>query len=83
MSRDVAPIVLFVYNRPYHTKRTIEALKDNTLAKDSELFIFSDAPKSEAGIDDVLAVREIIKEVDGFKKVTVVQRDTNWGLPTL
>lgn len=80
MSRDVAPIVLFVYNRPYHTKRTIEALKDNTLAKDSELFIFSDAPKSEAGIDDVLAVREIIKEVDGFKKVTVVQRDTNWGL---
>ena len=80
MSRYIAPIVLFVYNRPYHTKRTIEALQDNTLAKDSELFIFSDAPKSKTSIDDVLAVREIIKEVDGFKKVTVVQRDTNWGL---
>ncbi len=44
---NLAPIILFAYNRPIHTKHTIEALQNNTLAKDSELFIFSDAPKHD------------------------------------
>ena len=35
-----AHIALFVYNRPDHTRKTIEALKQNTLAKDSELIFF-------------------------------------------
>ncbi len=38
----LAPIILFVYNGPWHTQQTVEALKKNELAKDSELFIFSD-----------------------------------------
>ena len=41
-----APIALFVYNRPEHTKKTLEALQKNTLAQNSELFIFSDGPKN-------------------------------------
>lgn len=36
---NLAPIVLFVYNRPDHTKQTVEALQKNVLAVDSELFI--------------------------------------------
>ena len=39
----LAPILLFVYNRPAHAKRAIEALLHNTLAAESELFIYSDA----------------------------------------
>lgn len=38
----LAPIVLFVYNRPWHTKQTVEALQKNELAKESDLFIYSD-----------------------------------------
>jgi len=34
-----APIILFVYNRPWHTKQTVEALQENSLAPESELFI--------------------------------------------
>ena len=79
-SKNLAPIVLFVYNRPYHTKQTIEALQKNKLAKDSELFIYSDAPKNIEAKKSVDEVREFIKNIDGFKKVTVIEREKNWGL---
>ena len=31
-SKHLAPVVLFVYNRPYHTRCTVEALKNNIFA---------------------------------------------------
>ena len=77
---DLAPIVLFVYNRPDHTKQTVEALQKNELAIDSELFIYSDAAKNENAEQKVNEVREYIKNIDGFKKVTIVEREKNWGL---
>jgi len=75
-----APIVLFVYNRPWHTQQTIEALQKNTLSNESELFIYSDAPKNESDKEKVQAVRERIHSVEGFKKVTIIEREKNWGL---
>lgn len=39
-----APILLFVYNRLEHLKQTMETLQNNTLAAESELYIYSDAP---------------------------------------
>lgn len=77
---ELAPIVLFVYNRPWHTQQTVEALKKNDLAKESELFIYSDAPKNKQEIKHVAEVRAYIKKVEGFKKVTVIERNKNWGL---
>lgn len=44
---DLAPIVMFTFNRLEHTKKTIEALKKNNFAKESEIFIFSDGPRNE------------------------------------
>lgn len=76
----LAPIVLFTYNRPWHTKQTIEALKKNTLAMESELIIYSDGAKNDTVMDDVKNVREYIKTVTGFKKLTIIERDKNWGL---
>lgn len=75
-----SPIILFVYNRPDHTRRTIEALKLNKLANESELVIFSDAPKSEVHAEKVCEVREYIRQIDGFKSVTIVEREINLGL---
>jgi len=77
---NLAPIVLFTYNRPWHTMQTVEALKKNELASESELFIFSDGWKSEQDKPKVLEVREYLKTIDGFKKVTIIERDKNWGL---
>lgn len=76
----VAPILLFVYNRPLHLKRTIESLVRNPLADESELFIFSDAPKTEADKENVAYVRRYVHAIDGFKQVNVIERKENWGL---
>lgn len=75
-----APIALFVYNRPAHTRQTVEALRKNDLSKNSDLIVFSDAPKSEAQTEAVREVREYIRQIDGFKTVTIVERETNFGL---
>lgn len=76
----LAPIVLFVFARPDHTRRTVDALKQNELAQKSDLFIFSDAPKSEAQAGAVREVRQYIRRIEGFKSVSIVERETNFGL---
>ena len=77
---NLSPIVLFVYNRPDHTRQTIEALQKNELAKESELFIYSDEAKNDDARKSVDEVRKYIEKVDGFKKVTIIKREKNWGL---
>jgi len=76
----LAPIVLFVYNRPWHTRQTIESLQKNELASESELFIFSDGSKNDNDIDKVKQVRDYIKTIDGFKKINIIEREKNLGL---
>lgn len=76
----LAPIVLFVYNRPWHTKQTVMALQNNKLAINSQLIIFSDAPKDCQSEDNVNKVRKYIKSITGFKSVTIIERNSNLGL---
>lgn len=78
--QNFAPIALFVYNRPEHTRRTIKFLKQNLLAEESRLFIFSDASKNESSQLLVEEVREIIRSVDGFLEVQIIERKSNLGL---
>ncbi|WP_316813477.1 glycosyltransferase [Pedobacter heparinus] len=75
-----APIALFVYNRPQHTARTLKFLAQNELASESRLFVFSDGPKSNADEDKVTAVRELLKNISGFKSVEIIERKENMGL---
>ena len=80
MNKSLAPIALFIYNRPWHTQQTVETLQKNELANESELFIYSDAAKNEQASESVNAVREYIKTINGFKEITIILRDKNWGL---
>lgn len=79
-----SPIALFVYNRPTHTRQTVEALQKNALAIQSDLIIFSDAPRAEAQAEAeaeaVHDVRQYIHQIDGFKSVSIVEREENFGL---
>ena len=43
MKAALAPISVFAHRRVKHLSSTIEALRKNDLASDSELIIFSDA----------------------------------------
>lgn len=74
-----APIALFVYNRLQHTRQTVEALVKNDLAAESELFVFSDGPRSEGDRESVEAVRKYLASINDFKLITVVERETNFG----
>ena len=76
----LAPVALFVYNRPDHTRRTIDALRANYLAETTPLYVFSDAPGGEESIDAVRQVRELISNITGFASVTVMCRELNLGL---
>ena len=80
MQNNLAPICLFTYNRLGETKLTIEALQNNFLARDSNLFIFSDGPKNEDSGNKVEAVRNYIYSIGGFKNVHVLESKKNKGL---
>jgi len=82
-TNDLAPITLFTYNRPEHTRKTLNALAKNDLAEQSQLFIFCDGPKSDATGDDIKKIEQVRELVDAYDwpgNKSVIKRDKNWGL---
>ena len=78
--KDLAPILLFVYNRPQHVKRALGSLLQNREATASDLYVFSDAARSAEDAAAVEMVREEIADIQGFRSVSVVERNENFGL---
>lgn len=74
------PIVIFVYNRPWHTRQTVEALQKNKFADQSDLIVYSDGPKDLMDQSKVDAVRQYIRTIEGFQNVKVVESFKNQGL---
>ena len=77
---ELSPIVLFVFNRLRHTRQTLEALRKNSLSSESNLIIFSDGAKTAADETKVRVVRDYIKTIDGFKSLSIIEREKNFGL---
>jgi len=78
-----APVALFIYNRPVHTLKTLNALQKNPEAKDTTLYIFADGPKMNATDDDILAIkklREVVHSAKGFKEIIIIEQEANSGL---
>ena len=80
MKRELAPVIMFVYNRLDSVEQTIENLKRHELAEQAELFIFSDAAKKESQVENVSLVRNYIHKIDGFKSVHIIEAEKNKGL---
>jgi hypothetical protein len=80
---NLAPIALFVYNRPWHTEQTLNSLFNNKLSSDSILYVFSDGPKISADeimLENIKKTREIVKSKLWCKEVLIVERQINMGL---
>jgi len=75
-----APIALFVYARPDHAHRTVEALLKNPEAKSSDLIVFSDAARTPDKEESVRRVREYVASIKGFRSLIVHHRPQNFGL---
>lgn len=83
MNSPLAPIALFVYNRPQHTLQTLDALAKNDLAKDSVLYVFFDGPKENTGSNELLkreTLLDVINSRQWCKEVHIIQREKNIGL---
>lgn len=77
---STTPVALFAYNRPDHTRRTLEALAGNALAPATELVIFCDGAKNPQAQVAVNEVRRVAAAATGFASVRLVPRDRNFGL---
>lgn len=78
--KDLAPILLFVYNRPEHTRNLLESLRANAEAKDSRLIVYADAPRNPDDNEAVEKVRQTVAHATGFGSVEVHERQSNMGL---
>ncbi|WP_242919064.1 glycosyltransferase family 2 protein [Pontibacter liquoris] len=79
----MAPIVLFVYNRPDHTLKTLEALSNNYLADESVLYIFADGPKADItveALEEINLTRKVLRKKQWCKEVVIIESKTNKGL---
>ena len=75
-----APVLLFTYNRPSHTRQALESLMRNELCNETVLYIYSDGYKDNSDKNEVLKVRELIHSIDGFKKIHINENTQNVGL---
>lgn len=74
-----APIALFIYRRPQHTRRTIEALKRCPEFGESPVFVFCDGPRKPADESAVLEARAVAREaLNGH--VELIEAPSNKGL---
>jgi hypothetical protein len=76
----LAPILLFAFSRPDHTRRALAALAANELADQSDLIVYADGARNEREAASVRAVRELVRGTTGFRSVTLIERDMNFGL---
>jgi hypothetical protein len=69
--KEISPVIIFAYKRLTSIKKVIAALQNCLLADQSDIFIFSDGPKSENEIQQVALVRDELSKITGFKSVTL------------
>lgn len=80
---NLAPIIVFCYNRPNHLEQTLDALSRNELADQSTLYIYCDGPKADASDEQhqkIAEVRQVVRKRQWCRDVQVVEREHNVGL---
>lgn len=80
---DLAPVVLFVYNRPEHTEKTLISLMYNKLSEESVLYIYHDGVKAHANEIDLKRfdeVKKVIRKKRWCKSVSIIESEVNKGL---
>lgn len=80
---NLAPIIVFCYNRPEHMEQTLDALSRNELADQCMLYIYCDGPKdgaSEEMRQRIADVRRVARKRQWCKEVHIVEAEKNKGL---
>lgn len=79
----LSPVVVFAYNRPYHTKQLLDSLALNEESSKTDLFLICDGPKNNASPEQQRQIKEvadIAQSEKRFGKTITINRDSNYGL---
>lgn len=79
---ELAAITIPVYKRKEHLIKCINSLKENSLAKDSVIYLYSDFPL-EKDFELVVELREYLRSITGFKKVIIKEQLENKNLQNI
>lgn len=74
-----APVAVFVYNRPDHLRRVLDALGANRGFDDTFVFVYSDGPRTAADEDLVQQVRGVVGAF-GRRNVKLIESTRNQGI---
>ncbi len=84
---NTAPVALFVYNRADNMLKTLECLVLNTLAAETDLYVFSDGGKDSKSWKQVEKVRKelhrfktLVEKEGSLKSMTIIERPENFYL---
>ncbi len=84
---STSPVALFVFNRADNTRRTLRALLANTLAPQTDLYVFSDGGRDDRSWTAVNEVRALLRttaeevaRTQALRSMTIVERPVNFYL---
>jgi GT2 family glycosyltransferase len=78
-----APIAIFVFNRPLHTRQTLRYLSECTGIENTIVYIFADGKRNDETADGLKQIEEVSKIIGSVKigKQTIIcERGSNLGL---
>jgi hypothetical protein len=78
-----APIAIFVFNRPLHTRQTLRYLSECTGIENTIVYIFADGKRNDEtadGLKQIEEVSNIIGSVKIGKQTIICERGSNLGL---
>lgn len=80
---NLAPIAIFIFNRPEHTEATIKSLLKNPAASQSEIYVFADGPRpgmTELEFDNIAKARMVCRNLLRKCNAKFFEHNSNLGL---
>ena len=74
---NLAPLVIFAFNRPNHLAQVIDSLTVNELAKETDVIFFCDGARNQEDVEKISAIKTYLEKISVsgfFKSVKVTQK---------
>ena len=78
--KDIIPVALFAFNRPWHLQQTLQSLLNNALIDKVHLTVYCDGPRCESDLPSVQEVCDFVENIQGVATLKVVEQTQNLGL---
>ncbi len=80
MIKNPAPVLIITLNRDKHFRKCVKSLSECLDANATDLYIALDYPLIESHWEGYNQIKSFIDTITGFKSVTVIKREVNFGI---